>query len=154
MIGASSHSAAVDRLRASYAAIAPDETVRLAKKTSNLFRQRNVSSAPGLDVAGLSGVVSIDTEAQTADVQGMCTYEDLVAEPRPASAVATRSNTDPRTHGSGMQVATARIGTRKSLAPPRVGKQGRIARYAGRLAVRFVPHCRVSMTASDASSRG
>src|ERR1700754_4773485 len=29
-------------------------------------------------VSGLDGVISIDDEAQTADVQGMCTYEDLV----------------------------------------------------------------------------
>ncbi|HEY7044915.1 MAG TPA: FAD-binding oxidoreductase, partial [Nocardioidaceae bacterium] len=36
------------------------------------------TDSPGLDVSGLSGVISIDEEAQTADVQGMCTYEDLV----------------------------------------------------------------------------
>ncbi|MCW2753874.1 MAG: linked oxidase domain protein [Marmoricola sp.] len=70
----------MDRLRASYAAIAPNQTVRLAKKTSNLFRERAASTSPGLDVSGLGGVISIDTRAQTADVQGMCTYEDLVAE--------------------------------------------------------------------------
>ncbi len=55
--------------------------MRLAKKTSNLFRPRE-SSAAGLDVSGLTGVISIDTDpvtgARTADVQGMCTYEDLV----------------------------------------------------------------------------
>lgn len=32
----------------------------------------------GLDVAALSGVISIDPAARTADVQGMCTYETLV----------------------------------------------------------------------------
>ncbi len=74
---------AVDRLRASYAAIAPTQTVRLAKKTSNLFRERKASTAPGLDVSWLGGVISIDTQAMTADVQGMCTYEDLVAETLP-----------------------------------------------------------------------
>ena len=52
--------------------------MRLAKKTSNLFRPRAASDAPGLDVSGLGGVISIDSEAQTADVQGMCTYEHLV----------------------------------------------------------------------------
>ncbi len=33
----------------------------------------------GLDVAGLTGVISIDAETRTADVQGTCTYERLVA---------------------------------------------------------------------------
>jgi FAD/FMN-containing dehydrogenase len=80
LIGTASHTAAVDRLRASHAAIAPGETVRLAKKTSNLFRERSASTSPGLDVGGLGGVISIDTRAHTADVQGMCTYEDLVTE--------------------------------------------------------------------------
>ncbi|MCW2855053.1 MAG: linked oxidase domain protein [Marmoricola sp.] len=80
LIGTASHDVAVDRLRASYAAIAPNQTVRLAKKTSNLFRERAASTSPGLDVGWLGGVISIDTRAQTADVQGMCTYEDLVAE--------------------------------------------------------------------------
>ncbi|MEP9361376.1 FAD-binding oxidoreductase [Nocardioides sp. CN2-186] len=52
--------------------------MRLAKKTSNLFRPRAATTAPGLDVAGLNGVIAIDADARTADVQGMCTYEDLV----------------------------------------------------------------------------
>jgi len=80
LLGSSRHAAAVERLRASYASIAPTDTVRLAKKTSNLFRQRSASAGPGLDVSGLGGVISIDPVAQTAEVQGMCTYENLVAE--------------------------------------------------------------------------
>jgi FAD/FMN-containing dehydrogenase len=67
-------------LRASYAAIAPTDTVRLAKKTSNLFRHRAAARGPGLDVSGLDGVISIDASGLTADVQGMCTYEHLVEE--------------------------------------------------------------------------
>ncbi|MGC4109665.1 MAG: FAD-binding oxidoreductase [Nocardioides sp.] len=82
-IGLAAHEAAVARLRASYDAIPAGQSVRLAKKTSNLFRPRAASDAPGLDVSGLAGVISIDTEAQTADVQGMCTYEDLVDETLP-----------------------------------------------------------------------
>ncbi|HET7070234.1 MAG TPA: FAD-binding oxidoreductase [Nocardioides sp.] len=78
LTGQAAHGAAVARLRASYDAIPPGQTVRLAKRTSNLFRPRTKSDAPGLDVSGLDGVISIDTDAQTADVQGMCTYEDLV----------------------------------------------------------------------------
>jgi len=72
------HEAAVARLRASYAAIPPGAPVRLAKKTTNLFRARSASTAPGLDVSGLTGVIEVDPVARTADVQGMCTYEDLV----------------------------------------------------------------------------
>jgi FAD/FMN-containing dehydrogenase len=72
------HESAVDRLRSSYAGIPAGAPVRLAKRTSNLFRPRAATSAPGLDVSGLDGVIAIDTAARTADVQGMCTYEDLV----------------------------------------------------------------------------
>ena len=72
------HREAVDRLLASYRAVPPESTVRLAKRTSNLFRPRAGSDAPGLDVSGLDGVLSVDPEARTADVQGMCTYEHLV----------------------------------------------------------------------------
>lgn len=72
------HERAVERLRASYAAIPAGAPVRLAKRTSNLFRPRDASTAPGLDVSGLDGVIAVDVDARTADVQGMCTYEDLV----------------------------------------------------------------------------
>ncbi len=80
-MGWATHADAVARLKASYDAIPPGATVRLAKRTSNLFRARSKVDVPGLDVSGLSGVVSVDVAADgsaTADVQGMCTYEDLV----------------------------------------------------------------------------
>jgi FAD/FMN-containing dehydrogenase len=73
------HQAAVDRLRASYLAIPEGKPVRLAKRTSNLFRPRTDERTAGLDVSGLDGVLSIDAANRTADVQGMCTYETLVA---------------------------------------------------------------------------
>jgi FAD/FMN-containing dehydrogenase len=76
--GTSQHQAAVRRLQASYDAIAPGAPVRLAKRTSNLFRPREELGTAGLDVSGLDGVVEVDPAARTADVQGMCTYEDLV----------------------------------------------------------------------------
>ena len=76
--GTTQHQEAVRRLQASYAALAPGSPVRLAKRTSNLFRARDAIATPGLDVSGLDGVISVDAEARTADVQGMCTYEDLV----------------------------------------------------------------------------
>lgn len=77
-LGWEAHNDAVQRLRDSYAAIPRGATVRLAKQTSNLFRPRAETDIPGLDVSELSGVIAIDPAAQTADVQGMCTYEDLV----------------------------------------------------------------------------
>jgi FAD/FMN-containing dehydrogenase len=77
------HSAAVEVLRASYAAIPAGQSVRLAKRTSNLFRPRTAEPVAGLDVSGLAGVISVDVEARTADVQGMCTYETLVAATLP-----------------------------------------------------------------------
>jgi FAD/FMN-containing dehydrogenase len=77
------HAAAVAALSASYTAIPADQPVRLAKRTSNLFRHRTSAPAVGLDVAGLDGVISVDPVARTADVQGMCTYEHLVAATLP-----------------------------------------------------------------------
>lgn len=73
----------MDRVIRSHDAIPTGSPVRLAKKTSNLFRPRAATDAPGLDVSGLTGVIEIDAEARTADVQGMCTYEDLVAATLP-----------------------------------------------------------------------
>jgi FAD/FMN-containing dehydrogenase len=72
------HADAVERLRASYAAIPAGAPVRLAKATTNLFRVRSSTATPGLDVSGLTGVIEVDAAARTAEVQGMCTYEDLV----------------------------------------------------------------------------
>ena len=83
MKGWGAHDEAVRALRASYAAIEPGQPVRLAKRTSNLFRPRTSTDAPGLDVSGLHGVIAInlaDDGSATADVQGMCTYETLVDE--------------------------------------------------------------------------
>ncbi|GAM48053.1 oxidoreductase [Nocardia seriolae] len=81
--GFAAHQAGVDRLLASYRAIPPDANVRLAKKTSNLFRARARTTAPGLDVSGLTQVIAVDPKARTADVAGMTTYEDLVATTLP-----------------------------------------------------------------------
>ncbi|WP_445257046.1 FAD-binding oxidoreductase [Nocardioides aurantiacus] len=76
--GRAAHDAAVRRLRASYDALPPGSPVRLAKRTSNLFRPREAVPGTGLDTSGLTGVIAVDPGARTADVQGMCTYEDLV----------------------------------------------------------------------------
>ncbi len=73
------HAAGVERLLVSYRTIPGSASVRLAKQTSNLFRTRVRNPGPGLDISGLTGVISVDPDARTADVAGMCTYEDLVA---------------------------------------------------------------------------
>ena len=73
------HTEGVERFLASYRSIPSAAAVRLAKPTSNLFRDRAKLSTPGLDVSGLTNVISVDPDARTADVAGMCTYEDLVA---------------------------------------------------------------------------
>ena len=77
------HRAGVERLLASYRSIPSTASVRLAKPTSNLFRARTKRDAPGLDTSGLTNVISVDPDARTADVAGMCTYEDLVAATLP-----------------------------------------------------------------------
>lgn len=74
-LGWDEHSAGVTGLRESYVALPADAPVRLAKRTSNLFRGRPTVGA-GLDVSGLTGVIEVDGDV--AEVQGMCTYEHLV----------------------------------------------------------------------------
>ncbi len=77
------YQAAVHSLLQSYRCIPATSSVRLAKRTSNLFRARSRPSGPGLDVTGLDTVLSVDAAAGTADVGGMCTYETLVAATLP-----------------------------------------------------------------------
>jgi len=60
------------------------ESVRLAKPTSNLFRTRTKNQGRGLDTSGLTGVIAVDAQARTAEVAGMCTYDDLVTATLPA----------------------------------------------------------------------
>jgi FAD/FMN-containing dehydrogenase len=73
----------VGRLVASYRAIPVGAPVRLGKRTSNLFRPRAATGQPGLDVSGLGGVLEVDPASRTAEVAGMCTYENLVAATLP-----------------------------------------------------------------------
>jgi FAD/FMN-containing dehydrogenase len=72
------HETRVDDLRRQLAAVAGEATVRLAKRTSNLFRSRASAQHPGLDVSGFTHVLRVDPETLTADVEGMVTYEQLV----------------------------------------------------------------------------
>ncbi|KNX37682.1 FAD-linked oxidase [Luteipulveratus halotolerans] len=77
-MGWDEHNRAVGALRAQLSEIPPGEPVRLAKRSSNLFRPREGTGRPGLDVSELRSVVEVDAERRVAHVQGMCTYEDLV----------------------------------------------------------------------------
>ncbi|MFV2194880.1 FAD-binding oxidoreductase [Nocardiopsis sp. LOL_012] len=81
--GLAAHDEAVRRLRREFRALPGDAPVRLAKPTSNLFRFREPSSSPPLDVSAFSGVIGIDPVEGLADVGGMTTYEDLVAATLP-----------------------------------------------------------------------
>jgi len=74
------HELAVEAISRAYAAIPPAAQVRLAKRTSNLFRFRGDAPGVQLDVSAFSQVISVDPVARTAVVGGMTTYEDLVSE--------------------------------------------------------------------------
>jgi FAD/FMN-containing dehydrogenase len=71
------HRAAVARLQRDYAAIPPGSPVRLAKRTSNLFRFTGGSRTAGLDVSAFGRVLRVDPASATAVAGGMTTYEDL-----------------------------------------------------------------------------
>jgi FAD/FMN-containing dehydrogenase len=77
------HEAAVEGIRRAYAAIPAGQPVRLAKKTSNLFRYRAAATGHLLDAAPFDHVIAVDPDARTAHVGGMTTYEDLVAATLP-----------------------------------------------------------------------
>ena len=72
------YDAQVDRLRADLAAMPAGTPIRLAKRTSNLFRPRSAAAATGLNVDAFDGVLAVDAEEGTAEVLGMTTYEHLV----------------------------------------------------------------------------
>ena len=73
-----SHSLGVRRLLDSYRSIPADTSVRLATRAAPLLRARAKRLGPGLDSSGLVSVIAVDPQNLTADVEGMCTYEDLV----------------------------------------------------------------------------
>ena len=83
------YDALVDALVANYRSLPQDAPVRLAKRTSNLFRSRTVSSSPGLDVSGFDGVLEVDPVTGTAEVLGMTTYEHLVEATLPYGFMPT-----------------------------------------------------------------
>lgn len=72
------YDALVATLQAQYRALPPGSKIRLAKRTSNLFRPRAAATSPGLDVQAFDGVLHVDPATRTAEVLGMTTYEHLV----------------------------------------------------------------------------
>ncbi len=66
-----------DRLVAQYNETTSE--VRLAKDTSNLFRDRNKSVQPSLNVRSFSQVLRTDANRGWVEVEGMTPYVDLVA---------------------------------------------------------------------------
>ncbi|ANY08623.1 FAD-binding oxidoreductase [Pseudonocardia sp. HH130630-07] len=72
------HDTAVAELRRARAGAA---RVQLGKPSSNLFRFGDRDTGRGahrLDTSALNGVLAVDPEARTAEVQGMATYETIV----------------------------------------------------------------------------
>jgi FAD/FMN-containing dehydrogenase len=72
------HDAAVAALQQDYAGLGRGESVRLGKRTSNLFRFPTRSSTRALDVDAFTRVLAVDPQTRTAEVEGMVTYERLV----------------------------------------------------------------------------
>ena len=71
----SRHEEKVENLRAALRAGATD--VGLAKKTSNLFRDRVASQRPRIDLSGFNEVIEVDARNNRAIAEGMTTYESL-----------------------------------------------------------------------------
>jgi FAD/FMN-containing dehydrogenase len=65
------------------------QSVRLQKRASNLFRHRQKSNAFKIDVRDFNRVISIDPEKRLVDVEGMTTYEALVAATLPHGLMPT-----------------------------------------------------------------
>ncbi|HUL68551.1 MAG TPA: FAD-binding oxidoreductase [Burkholderiaceae bacterium] len=73
------HLARREALAASLQAQSGAAPLGLAKGTSNLFRDRNEDAKQRLDLHHFSNVIEVDARQGWVDVEGLCTYEDLVA---------------------------------------------------------------------------
>ncbi|WP_245963657.1 FAD-binding oxidoreductase [Terracoccus luteus] len=77
-----SHARALAEVERAFRALPTDRPVRLAKRTSNLFRARSAGPTAGLDVSAFHGLLALDPgdgeRPPTARVGGMTTYEELV----------------------------------------------------------------------------
>ena len=65
-------------------AVAP---LRLRKQSSNLFRERSTATRQALDLSAYTHVLEINPAEGWVDVEGLCTYEDLVAQTLPLGVI-------------------------------------------------------------------
>jgi FAD/FMN-containing dehydrogenase len=77
MAAADDHAERLARLRAVLAVAQPAAPLGLAKRTSNLFRDRAEGRKQRLDLGEFRHVLRIDTTGRWVDVEGLCTYEAL-----------------------------------------------------------------------------
>lgn len=67
-------------IQALQAIAATQPTIRLQKSTSNLFRNNKAINSHKIDVKNFNQVIEIDPVALTAEIEGMTTFETIVAE--------------------------------------------------------------------------
>jgi FAD/FMN-containing dehydrogenase len=78
-VGPSAHAAKLARLEAALAAAARDGTlgIGLAKRTSNLFRDRARRGRPRIDLSGFDAVIRVDPAGGVVEAEGMVPYVAL-----------------------------------------------------------------------------
>ncbi|MGE0800003.1 MAG: FAD-binding oxidoreductase [Lautropia sp.] len=81
------HAARVAALVESLAAQRGGAPLGLARRSSNLFRDRAEGEKQRLDLSAFTEVVALDTERGWVDVEGRATYEQLVAATLPAGVM-------------------------------------------------------------------
>ena len=124
VVGWEAHGAGVSRLEASYTLIPPGAPVRLSKPTSNLFRARADTTAPGLDVSGLVGVIrgliperARPTCRACAPTRTWSTPPCPTASSRSSSRSCARSRLAARSTGLGIESTLFRNGLPHESAP-------------------------------------
>jgi FAD/FMN-containing dehydrogenase len=81
-MSADAHAARVDRLARALRAVG-GAPLGLAKRTSNLFRDRREGAKQRLDLGAFDHVIGVDRARGCVDVEGLATYETLVAATLP-----------------------------------------------------------------------
>lgn len=72
-----------ERASKACAAVLSTESLALHKESSNLFRHREQAKGHRLDLRQFNQVIHVDREGRYADVEGLTTYEDVVARTLP-----------------------------------------------------------------------
>jgi FAD/FMN-containing dehydrogenase len=75
---AAAHAERCAALRATFAGASAAQPLGLAKRTSNLFRDRREARKRRLDLSAFGHVLEVDLDAGWVDVEGSTTYEALV----------------------------------------------------------------------------